>query len=65
MLHIKRGIHAVHILLIQLFPQQLHGLTKPLEVDDFPLPQEPDHIVHIGIIGKSENVVVSCTGFLL
>jgi hypothetical protein len=33
-------------------------------MDDFPFPEEFDHIIHIGIIRKPENVVVSDPGFL-
>ena len=62
---IKGGIHIVHILLVQLLPQQLHGLAEPLEVDDLPFPEEFDHVVHIRIIGKPQNVVIGDPGLLL
>lgn len=62
--HIERRIHAVNILLIQLLPQKLDRLAKALEVHDFPLPQEGDHIVDIGIIGKPQDIVVCHPGFL-
>lgn len=39
--------------------------AEPLEVDDFPLPQKADHIIHIRIVGQTENVVVGEAGFLL
>ncbi len=55
----------VYVLLIQLFPQLLHAFPEPLEVDDFPLPQEFDDIVHIGIIGQPQNIVIGGPGFLL
>lgn len=51
-LQIKSGVHKVHIFLIQLLPQQFHGLTESLEMDNFPLPEEPDYIVDIGIVRK-------------
>ena len=50
LLHINSRIHAVYIFLIQLFSEQLHSLAKTLEVIDFPLTQEFDHIVYIRII---------------
>ena len=56
--HIKGRIHKVHILLVQLLPQQLHRLTEALEVNNFPFPQELDHVVHIRIVGKPQNVVI-------
>ena len=34
-------------------------------MDDLPLPQELDHVVHIRVIAEPENVVVSHPGFLL
>ena len=34
-------------------------------MDDLPLPEEPDGVVHIRIIAEPENVVVSHPGFLL
>ena len=64
LLHIKSRVHIVDIFLIQFLPQQLHGLTEPLEMDDLPFPQELDHIIDIGIIGQPENIVVGHTGFL-
>ena len=42
----KIDISEVHFLLTQ--PQ---AFAKPLEMDDFPLPQEPYRIVHIRIVG--------------
>ena len=65
MLNIKRGIHAVHILLIQLFTQLLHAFSEALEMDDLPFPQELDHIVHIRIIGKTQNIIVGGACLLL
>ena len=58
-LDIDGRIHEIHILLIQFLPQQLHSLAEPLEMNDLPLPQEPDHIVYIRIIRKTQNVVIS------
>ena len=51
LLQIDGGVHAVDVALVQLPAQQLEGLPEPLEVDDLPLPEELDHVVHIGIIG--------------
>lgn len=39
--------------------------AEPLEVDDFPLPQEADHVVDIRVVGQAEDVVVGEAGFLL
>ena len=64
-LQIQRRIHIVHIFLIQFFPQELAGFAEPLEVDDLPLPEEPDGVVHIRVIAEPENVVVSHPSLLL
>ena len=61
---IKSRVHEIHILLIQLFPQQLYRLTEALEVDHLPLPEELDHVIHIRIVGEPENVVVGDSCFL-
>lgn len=63
-LHVKGRIHIIHILLIQFLPQQLHGFAESLEVYNFPLPKEPDHIINIRIITEPENVVVGDPCFL-
>lgn len=34
-------------------------------MDDFPFPQELDHVIHIGIVTETENVVVGDSGLLL
>ena len=62
---IECRIHIVHIFLIQLLQQQLHGLSKTLEVNNLPLPQEFDHIVYIRVIGQPKNVVIGDSGLLL
>ena len=62
---VKGRIHIVHILLIQLSAQQLHGLSEPLEMHNLPFPKEFDHIVHIRIIGQPQNVVIGDPGLLL
>ena len=64
-LQIDRRVHIVYVLLIQLLPQQLHRLAKALEVDDLPLPQELDDIIHIRVVRDAQNIVVGSSGFLL
>ena len=64
-LQIKGRVGGVNIALVQLFPEQLGSLPEALEVDDLPLPQELDHIVHIRVIGQPQDVVVRYPCFLL
>lgn len=52
-LYINRWIHIVYIPLIQLFPQPLQALAEALEMNDFPFPQEADHIVDIRVVAES------------
>ena len=64
-LQIKCGIHIIYILLIQFLTQKLHCLSKALEVDNFPFPQELDYIVHIRIVTQTQNIIISHTRLLL
>ena len=65
LLHIKRWVHTINILLIEFFSEQLHCLTESLEVDNLTFPQEFDYIVHIWIITQTENIIIGHTRFLL
>ena len=64
-LQIKCRVHKVHVLLVQLFPQQLDGLAKTLEVDNLPFPKELDHVIYVRIIGQPQNIVIGDPCFLL
>ena len=64
-LQIDGGVHAVHILLVQLLPKLFNGLAETLEMDNLPLPQEPDHIVDVRIVGKPQDIIIGHPGFLL
>ena len=63
-LHVKCRIHKVNIFLIQLFPQKLNCFAKALEMNDFPFPEELNHIIHIRIIRKPQNIVIGCSCLL-
>lgn len=39
--------------------------AEALEVDDLPLPQEADDIVHIRVVRQAQNVIVGEAGLLL
>ena len=64
-LQVDGRVHAVDVPLIQLPAQKLYGLSEPLEMDDLPLPEELDHVIHIRIIGKPQDVVIGDPGLLL
>lgn len=64
-LQIYRWVHIVYIFCIQLFPEQLAGFPKTLEMHDLPLPKEFDHVVHIRVIAEPQDVVIGDPCFLL
>ena len=64
-LHIKGRVHGIDILLVQFLPEELYSFTKPLEMDDFPLPQEFNYITHIRVITQSQDVVIGYPCLLL
>ena len=63
-LDVECGVHEVHVLLVQLLTQQLHCFAKTLEVDHFTLPKEFDDVIHVRIVGKTQNVIVGNPCFL-
>jgi len=62
---IDRRIHEIYVPAVQLFPQELDGFPESLKMDDLPLPEELDHIVHIRIIAEPQDIVIGHAGFLL
>ena len=62
---VKAGVHKVEILLVHPFLGKAQTLAETLEVDDLPLPQELDDVVHIRVIAEPENVVVGYSCLLL
>jgi hypothetical protein len=43
--------------------QMIQCLPEALEVDDLPLPQEPQNVNQVGIIGEIDQVFIGCPGF--
>ena len=64
-LQIERGVHVIDVFLIQSPSQQLDGFAEALEMDDLPLAQETDGVVHIRVVGNAENIVIRHPGLLL
>ena len=62
---VDRWIHEINISAVQFFAQELDRFAESLEVYDLPLPEELDHIVHIGVVAEPQDVVIGHTGFLL
>ena len=62
---VKGRIEIVDILFVQFVFGQAQSLAEALEVDDLPLPQEADHVVHIRVITETQDIVIGEAGFLL
>lgn len=45
-------VHVIDVLLVQVLPQTLQRLSEALKVNDFPLPQELQHVVDIWVIAE-------------
>lgn len=64
-LFVERRVDEVEILLIHLLLSKAQSFTKALEVDDFPLTQEFDHVVDVRIVRQTQDIVISHPRFLL
>ena len=45
-------IHEIHVPAVEFLPKELDCFAKSLEMNDFTLPKEFDHIVHIRVIAE-------------
>lgn len=61
---VKSRVDIVDVLLVHFLFGQLNGFAKSLEMHDLPLPQETDDVVHVGVVGQAEDVVIGQAGFL-
>ena len=64
-LPIEGGIHIIYVLLVHFFFGQPKPFAEALEVNDLPLTQEFDDIIHIGVIGQPQNIVIGFPCLLL
>lgn len=49
---LQSRVHVIDVLLVQVLPQTLQRLAEALEVNDFLLPQELQHVVDIWVIAE-------------
>ena len=63
-LSVKGGVHCIEVLAVELILHLAQGFTEALEVHDFTLAQETDDVVYIGVIGQTQDVVISGASFL-
>ena len=61
---VKGGIGKIDVLGVHLVLAQPQTLAEALEVDDLTLPEEADDVVHVGVVGQPENVVIGLSGLL-
>ena len=62
---VKGRIVKVDVPLIHLLLAQPQTLAEPLEVNHLTFPQEADHVIHVGVVGQAQDVVIGLPGFLL
>ena len=65
LLLVKARVDIIHILLIQPILSKPQPLAEALIMDNLPLPQEPDRIIHIRIVGNAQNIVIRYASLLL
>jgi len=61
----KGRVHMIDIFFVQALTQLFHRLAEALEMHDLTSTQEFDYIVHIGIIGQAQDIIVGRASFLL
>ena len=61
---VKGRVGKIDIFRVHLLFAQPQALAKALEVDDLPLPQEADDVVHVRIIAEMQDVIVCDAGLL-
>ena len=63
--HIKFRIDGIEVSAVKSVLNKSESFAETLEVDDFTLTKEADRVYDIRVIGKTQNVIVGKTGFLL
>lgn len=61
---VERGVDKIEVLLIHFLLRQTQALSEALEMDNFPLTQELDHIIDIRVIRQAKNIVIGHPCFL-
>lgn len=62
---VKPGIAGVVILAVKLIGYKAQAFTETLEVNDFTGTKELDNIIYVGVIGKTENIIIGLSCLLL
>ena len=64
-LFVKRGVECVEILAVELILNDSHSIAESLEMDYLALTEETERIGYIGIIRKTDEVIVGHASLLL
>ena len=62
---VKFRIKRIEVFGIQMIRNDSKAFAESLIVDDFSLTKKFDRLPNVGIIGKTENIVISGAGLLL
>lgn len=62
---VEGGVGEVDVFGVHFLLAQAQALAETLEVDDLPLPQKADDVVHVRVVGQAEDVVIGQAGLLL
>ena len=62
---VEGGVGEIDVFGVHLVLAQPQTFAEALEVDDLPLPEEADDVVHVRVIGQAEDVVIGLPGLLL
>lgn len=64
-LFVKRRVKGVEIAAVQMILNDAETFTEPLEMDDFPCPEEFNGMIDIRIVlNQTEDIIVGRSGFL-
>ena len=62
---VEGGVGEVDVFGVHFFLAQAQAFAEALEVNDLPLPQKADDVVHVRVVGQAEDVVIGQAGLLL
>lgn len=62
---VKAWVKGIEVLAVQLLLNASERFAEPLEVNDFPCPQEADGICHFRVFDQAQQIVIGFAGLLL
>ena len=62
---VEGGVGEVDVFGVHFLLAQAQAFSEALEVNDLPLPQKADDVVHVRVVGQAEDVVIGQAGLLL